>query len=85
MVYDLDGDGKAEVACKTAPGTQDGTGTYLSDGPAVSDNDAADYRNSSGYILDGPEYLTVFDGKTGAELSTVDYVPGRGTVTRMGG
>ncbi len=90
MVYDLDGDGKAEVACKTAPGTQDGTGAYLSKGPASNDDDDADYRNTSesdgriGYILKGPEYLTVFNGETGAEISTVDYVPGRGTVSDWG-
>ncbi len=84
MVYDLDGDGKAEMACKTAPGTIDGTGTYLSDGPAATDDDAADYRNSNGYILEGPEYLTLFDGETGKEISTVDYVPGRGVVADWG-
>jgi len=77
MVYDLDSDGRAEVACKTAPGTRDGTGAYLSDGPAASDDDQADYRNGSGYILDGPEYLTVFDGLTGEERSTVNYIPHR--------
>ena len=38
------------------------------------DNPNADYRNSSGYVLAGPEYLTVFDGLTGAERSTVRYV-----------
>ena len=32
MVYDLDGDGKAEVACKTADGTVDGDGTVIGDG-----------------------------------------------------
>ncbi|MBN2212850.1 MAG: T9SS type A sorting domain-containing protein [Bacteroidales bacterium] len=75
MVYDLNGDGKAEVACKTAPGTTDGTGTFLSNGPAATDDDAADYRNAGGFILSGPEYLTVFEGMTGKELSTVDYIP----------
>ncbi|MBN2612931.1 MAG: carbohydrate-binding protein [Bacteroidales bacterium] len=84
MVYDLDGDGKAEVACKTAPGTRAGTGSYLSSGPAASDNDAADYRNSSGYILTGPEYLTIFNGQTGAERVTVNYEPPRGTVSDWG-
>mgnify|MGYP006281687487 FL=1 len=77
MVYDLDSDGRAEVACKTAPGTKDGTGEFLSMGPAADDDDAADYRNSSGYILEGPEYLTVFDGLAGRELSTVNYIPQR--------
>lgn len=84
MVYDLDGDGKAEIACKTAPGTRDGLGNYLSIGPAASDNDAADYRNSSGYILSGPEYFTIFDGETGAELVTDNYDPPRGTVSSWG-
>ncbi len=72
-LYDFDGDGRAELAMKTAPGTRDGTGAYLSLGPAANDNDNADYRNGEGYILDGPEYLTVFDGTTGAELATIDH------------
>jgi len=84
MVYDLNSDGKAEVVCKTAPGTIDGTGGFLSKGPAATDNDAADYRNTSGYILTGPEYLTVFNGQTGAEMATVNYNPPRGTVADWG-
>jgi len=77
MVYDLDGDGRAEVACKTADGTVDGQGKTI--GSA-----GADYRNPRGYILDGPEYLTIFDGRTGAELVTTDYVPPRGNVAAWG-
>ncbi len=83
-VEDFDGDGKAEIICKTAPGTKDGLGNFLSKGPAASDDDNADYRNSSGYILTGPEYLTCFSGLTGEELSTVNYVPARGTVSAWG-
>jgi hypothetical protein len=79
QVFDYDGDGYAEVVCKTAPGTKDGTDAYLKLGPASSDNDASDYRNSDGYILTGPEYLTVFNGKTGAEMATTNYLPARGT------
>ena len=82
MVYDLDGDGRAEVACKTAPGTVDGKGTHvLLDG----DDPTADYRNGSGSktgnIVSGPEYLTVFSGLTGEELATVPYQPARDTLT----
>lgn len=84
IVYDLDGDGIAEMACKTAPGTMDGTGSFLSNGPAATDNDAADYRSSVGRILSGPEYLTIFNGKTGKEMQTITYEPGRGTVTEWG-
>jgi len=77
VVYDFDGDGRAEVAVKTAPGTKDGTGAYLSQGPAASDDDGALYRDSSGYILIGPEYLTVFSGTDGKELDTVNFEPVR--------
>ncbi|MEK8169064.1 hypothetical protein NKH77_02190 [Streptomyces sp. M19] len=77
QVFDYNGDGRAEVAMKTADGTVDGTGKTI--GSA-----SADYRNSSGYVLSGPEYLTVFDGRNGAALSTVDYVPPRGTVSSWG-
>ena len=83
-VEDFDGDGKAEIICKTAPGTKDGKGNFLSKGPAATDNDAADYRQSNGYILSGPEYLTCFSGLTGEELSTVNYIPARGSVSSWG-
>ncbi|MGB8298496.1 MAG: rhamnogalacturonan lyase [Polyangia bacterium] len=83
-VGDFDGDGKAELAVKTAPGTKDGTGAYLSTGPAASDDDSAVYRNASGYILTGPEYVTVFAGDTGKELATIDYPVPRGVVTSWG-
>ncbi|MCG5219381.1 rhamnogalacturonan lyase family protein [Streptosporangium soli] len=77
QVYDYDGDGRAEVAMKTADATVDGTGRVIG-------NAGADHRNSGGYILSGPEYLTMFNGLTGAAMSTVDYVPGRGTVSSWG-
>jgi len=78
LVYDFDGDGVSEVVVKTAPGTLDGSGTYLHTGPAADDDDSIVYRNATGYILTGPEYLTVFDGATGEELASVDFQPARG-------
>jgi rhamnogalacturonan endolyase len=77
MVYDFDGDGKAEVAMKTADGTTDALGTVIGDANA-------DYRNTNGYVLDGPEFLTMFDGATGKAMATIDYVPARGLVTDWG-
>lgn len=77
IVYDLDGDGKAEIACKTADGTLSGTGEYIGD-------PEADYRSSVGRILDGPEFFSIFDGETGAVLATTDYVPARGSVSSWG-
>jgi rhamnogalacturonan endolyase len=85
IVHDFDGDGKAEMAVKTAPGTKDGTGQFLRLGPAAGDNDATIYRtDSTGYILAGPEYLTVFNGQTGAEMATVNFDVARGTVSSWG-
>ena len=83
-VGDFDGDGKAEFSCKTAPGTKDGTGAYLSTGVAAGADNTKDYRNASGYILTGPEWLTVFAGDTGKELATVDYPVQRGNVGDWG-
>jgi rhamnogalacturonan endolyase len=70
IVYDFDGDGRAEIACKTADGTVDGTGVVIGDA-------AADHRNPDGFIISGPEFLSLFDGQTGAALATVPYVPAR--------
>ncbi|MET8259377.1 cellulose binding domain-containing protein [Micromonospora sp. NPDC005205] len=77
QVYDYDGDGRAEVAMKTADGTRSGTGQLIG-------SSSADHRNSSGYVLSGPEYLTMFNGQTGAIASTVSYDPPRGTVSSWG-
>ena len=77
MVYDFDGDGRAEMICKTADGTIDGAGIAIGDA-------TADYRNRAGRILDGPEYITIFDGLTGRALDTKPYVPARGDVSAWG-
>lgn len=77
LAYDFDGDGKGEVAFKTADGTTDAAGTVIGD-------PAADYRNSAGYVLSGPEFLTVFNGATGTIMDTVAYDPPRGSVSAWG-
>ncbi|QDA62417.1 rhamnogalacturonan lyase [Hymenobacter jejuensis] len=94
MAYDLDGDGKAEIACKTADGTIDGQGKSIGDA-------AKDYRSLTiptdgvqvpaardsryGRILAGPEYFTVFNGLTGAALASTAYLPARGPLDGWGG
>jgi rhamnogalacturonan endolyase len=94
MVYDLDGDGRAEVACKTADRTVDGTGTVIGDA-------TKDYRSLTvptdgilvpstsdgryGKVLAGPEYFTIFDGLTGAALATTGYLPSREPLNGWGG
>ena len=85
MVYDLDGDGCAEVVAKTADGTVDGQGKVIGD-------PEADYRvgvgdtlpGRKGYIASGPEFLTVFSGRPGDPLQTIDYIPPRGRLDDWG-
>jgi rhamnogalacturonan endolyase len=84
LVYDLDGDGRAEMVCKTADGTIDGKGNYIGDA-------AKDWRTYTtgdptyGKIVNGPEYLTVFDGGTGAALATDTFIPNRYPLNGWGG
>ncbi len=92
MVYDFDGDGKAELMCRTAPGSVDGQTNYVgglakwqtSNGPHPTFNNTDDYRfnnpnanTTNGYVLHGPEFITVFNGLTGAEMATTTFYPKR--------
>ena len=76
IVYDLDGDGKAEVSMNTAPGTKDGLGSWVLE---PGDDPLANYINLSGYAYTGPEYFSVFDGETGGLLANTDLGPGAGS------
>jgi rhamnogalacturonan endolyase len=102
MVYDLDGNGKAEMVCKTADGTIDGVGHVIGDPNAdwreppgtmvpttdstgsVKQPDGTYLHSTEGYIMHGPEYLTVFDGVTGAALATTNYLPALGDTSLWG-
>ena len=90
LVYDFDGDGRAEFVCKTADGTTDGAGTVIGDAnanwltpesagekPGSVTTPRAEGRSLAGFIMSGPEYLTVFDGLTGKALATTTYLPQR--------
>lgn len=83
MVYDFDGDGCAEMMCKTAPGSVDGTGRYVNmaatDSTILAVDNHRDWRNRRGRVAGGQEYLTVFDGQSGRALHTVFYEPNRDT------
>ncbi|MFM2081946.1 MAG: hypothetical protein RL380_637, partial [Verrucomicrobiota bacterium] len=90
MVYDFDGDGKAELMCRTAPGALDSLGNYIgsalkwqnANGTRPTFNNADDYRTTgpngaNGYVLAGPEFISVFNGLTGEELATTTFYPKR--------
>jgi len=59
IVYDMDGDGRAEVACKSAPYAETPEEAFISPG---------------GFVLEGPEYCSVLDGMTGKEAGKVDWI-----------
>ncbi|WP_076069007.1 rhamnogalacturonan lyase [Sphingomonas montana] len=90
MVADLDGDGRAEIAMKTADGTVDGAGKPIGDAKAdwrgrdgqvpqadrtgaITLPDGRKVASMVGRIVRGPEYLTVFDGRSGRALATAPY------------
>jgi rhamnogalacturonan endolyase len=83
LVYDFDGDGQAELACKTGPGTRDGLGNFLSKGPAATDDDSVILDNPSKHLVIDQAYITIFKGATGEELTTVHYEPALGARDAM--
>lgn len=81
LVYDFDGDGRAEMICKTAPMGKDGQGHYITEAATDPEiramSNTVSYRDSKGRIMSGPELLTVFKGLTGAAVHTIYYNPNR--------
>ena len=99
MVYDFDGDGRAEVVMRTADGTTDGKGKVIGDknadwrepGEWVTPKKKKGLTDEpekklvrQGRIFKGKDYLTVFSGLTGEALYTTDYVPQRGNMNDWG-
>jgi rhamnogalacturonan endolyase len=85
LVYDLDGDGKAELVCKTADGTIDGSGKAIGNKDKDWRRLIDEHDGKYGKILDGPEYLTVFNGQTGAAMATATFIPDRYPLDGWGG
>ena len=75
MVADFDGDGLAEVICRTADGTVDGLGRTLSGGVFAKGATFKDWRAEDAHVLFAPNYVTCFSGRNGAAIDTVPYKP----------
>lgn len=80
-VFDFNGDGYAEMICKTAPGSIDGKGNYVNQAADEEEIRKADntevWRSENGKVIGGQEYLTVFNGMTGEAIHTIFYNPNR--------
>jgi len=86
LVYDFDGDGRAEVAMKTSEGTRFGDNQVIGDtnGDGVTDYINRDSTSRMyGKILTGPEFFSVVEGRTGKELARGPYIE-RGRVEDWG-
>jgi len=81
-IADFDGDGCAEMAIRTCEGTVFGDGQQI---PDTNGDGKIDYRtwgnqNSSSpgwvdhYNSDGPEFISIIDGRTGRELARDNFI-----------
>lgn len=82
MVYDFNGDGKAEVILRSFVGTTDGKGNVVKDpNGLVTDysklGDNLAVFTDRQYIISTPEYLSMYAGETGEELARTDLLPAR--------
>lgn len=72
-IADFDSDGRAEVMVRTADGTIDGEGNMLGDTSRGETYESSWAYLNGGKNLQGPLYVTVFDGETGKALDSIDY------------
>lgn len=72
---DFDNDGAAEVMLRTSDGTVDGQGKVIGDASKGETYENSWAALNGGKNLQGPLYVTCFDGETGAAIDTVDYHP----------
>lgn len=88
LVYDFDGDGKSEVVTRSFEGTTDGTGQIIGD---VNGDGKTNYEYSIAsfpdrqYLSEGPEFLSIYEGKTGKELARTEVLPKRDPLQPWGG
>lgn len=75
MVADFNNDGKAEMILRTSDGTVDGQGNVIGDASKGAAYEGSWAEMNGGKNLQGPLYVTCFDGETGKALDTVDFYP----------
>lgn len=86
IVYDLNGDGKAEVVMRSFEGTTDGVGNVIGDTNGDGRTNYADptykivVNKDRSYLYELPEFLSMYDGETGAEIARTDLLPAFGSL-----
>ena len=83
IVYDMNGDGKAELVMRSFEATVDGVGNVVGDvngdGKTRYDSkvDKVVVMKDRSYLSKPPEFLSMYDGETGAEIARTDLLPAR--------
>lgn len=75
MVADFNNDGKSEMILRTSDGTIDGQGNVIGDASRGLTYEGSWAEMNGGKNLQGPLYVTCFDGETGKALDTIDFYP----------
>lgn len=74
-VYDLDGDGRCEVATRLSEGAVFGDGAEIGDTDGDGKTDYRDFNDNRNHTHGMPEFLCVIDGLSGKELARAQYIP----------
>ncbi len=83
LAYDMNGDGKSEVIMRSFEGTEDGAGNIIGD---TNNDGKTDYSKDESnlaifkdrqYVVSTPEFLSVYDGVTGAEMDRTELLPSK--------
>lgn len=72
IVADFTGDGAAEVAIRSSEGTIFGDGTAIGD---TNGDGRTDYALPDTYNSEAPEFISILDGESGAEIARAPYIP----------
>lgn len=74
-IADFNNDGCSEIMVRTADGTTDALGNIIGDAAQAGAYEDSWAAKNGGKNLQGPLYVSVFEGKTGKVLDTIDYFP----------
>lgn len=72
IVADFTGNGAAEVAIRSSEGTIFGDGTTIGD---TNGDGRTEYALPDAYNSEAPEFISILDGLTGAEIARAPYIP----------